>query len=601
MKNKLINPKFSISSKLGIYSKFYNDIYFDKLNGPKETEHVYLNTNNLTKKFQNKQKFVIAEIGFGTGLNFLLTWKLWKENRKTNGSLTYISFENAPLSKKDIERVYKKFKKLDGYSRFLLKNIPERCKSTHRIFIKADNINLILIYDDITSLINFNFKADTWFLDGFSPKKNPLVWTDKLFKQLYNFTNLDGSLSTFSVAGHIRRGLLKAGFKVSKVSGYGNKKEISYAIKKDLISSNQYKFSCEKKIGPVAIIGSGISGASLAYALRKRNIECFIIDKSYKLANGASGNKLALQMPKLTMDDSPYGLLSLEAFLYSRKIARNLNAIPRSDGLVLIPSRDRDIIKFKKLLENNWPLDLLNNNYDKLNFLKFINHIYMKSSGIVDNSKFIQNLIKDVEFISKFDVKKITSKDGLNIIIDKFGNRLKAKTVIWANGFEMTNLSQNLPINPISGQVTYLKANELSSNLKINFSYGHHFSQAFKGYHQIGASFNRNANTCFREIDQNTNINSIPEFLRKNIYYNINESGHRVSVRASTKDRMPFFGDLSSLTGKKSNNIYILGGMGAWGFVYAPFYAELLVTKIINDQLVINSKLKKLLTIERLL
>ena len=601
MKNNLINPKFSISSKLGIYSKSYNDIYFDKLNGPKETEHVYLNTNNLTKKFKNKQKFVIAEIGFGTGLNFLLTWKLWKENRKTNGSLTYISFENAPLSKKDIERVYKKFKKLDGYSSFLLKNIPERCKSTHRIFIKADNINLILIYDDITSLINFNFKADTWFLDGFSPKKNPLVWTDKLFKQLYNFTNLDGSLSTFSVAGHIRRGLLKAGFKVSKVSGYGNKKEISYAIKKDLISSNQYKFSCEKKIGPVAIIGSGISGASLAYALRKRNIECFIIDKSYKLANGASGNKLALQMPKLTMDDSPYGLLSLEAFLYSRKIAKNLNAIPRSDGLILIPSRDRDIIKFKKLLENNWPLDLLNNNYDKLNFLKFINHIYMKSSGIVDNSKFIQNLIKDVEFISKFDVKKITSKDGLNIIIDKFGNRLKAKTVIWANGFEMTNLSQNLPINPISGQVTYLKANELSSNLKINFSYGHHFSQAFKGYHQIGASFNRNANTCFREIDQNTNINSIPEFLRKNIFYNINESGHRVSVRASTKDRMPFFGDLSALTGKKSNNIYILGGMGAWGFVYAPFYAELLVTKIINDQLVINSKLEKLLTIERLL
>ena len=601
MKNNLINPKFSISSKLGIYSKSYNDIYFDKLNGPKETEHVYLNTNNLTKKFKNKQKFVIAEIGFGTGLNFLLTWKLWKENRKTNGSLTYISFENAPLSKKDIEKVYKKFKKLDGYSSFLLKNIPARCKSTHRIFIKADNINLILIYDDITSLINFNFKADTWFLDGFSPKKNPLVWTDKLFKQLYNFTNLDGSLSTFSVAGHIRRGLLKAGFKVSKVSGYGNKKEISYAIKKDLINSNQYKFRCEKKIGPVAIIGSGISGASLAYALRKRNIECFIIDKSYKLANGASGNKLALQMPKLTMDDSPYGLLSLEAFLYSRKIAKNLNAIPRSDGLVLIPSRDRDIIKFKKLLENNWPLDLLNNNYDKLNFLKFINHIHMKSSGIVDNSKFIQNLIKDVEFISKFDVKKITSKDSFNIIIDKFGNRLKAKTVIWANGFEMTNLSQNLPINPISGQVTYLKANELSSNLKINFSYGHHFSQAFKGYHQIGASFNRNANTCFREIDQNTNINSIPEFLRKNIYYNINESGHRVSVRASTKDRMPFFGDLNTLTGKKSNNIYILGGMGAWGFVYAPFYAELLVTKIINDQLVINSKLEKLLTIERLL
>jgi hypothetical protein len=90
--------------------------------------------------------------------------------------------------------------------------------------------------------------------------------------------------------------------------------------------------------------------------------------------------------------------------------------------------------------------------------------------------------------------------------------------VIWANGFEMINLGQNVPIKPISGQVTYLKANKLSSDLKINFSYGHHFSQAFRGYHQIGASFNRNHNTSYKEIDQNANINSIPDFLRKNIF-----------------------------------------------------------------------------------
>ena len=66
------------------------------------------------------------------------------------------------------------------------------------------------------------------------------------------------------------------------------------------------------------------------------------------------------------------------------------------------------------------------------NFLKFINHIYMKSSGIVDNSKFIQNLIKDVEFISKFDVKKITSKDSFNIIIDKFDKSQVKTFSIWA-------------------------------------------------------------------------------------------------------------------------------------------------------------------------
>ena len=74
-----------------------------------------------------------------------------------------------------------------------------------------------------------------------------------------------------------------------------------------------------------------------------------------------------------------------------------------------------------------------------------------------------------------------------------------------------------------------------------------------------------------------------------------------MSVRASTKDRIPFFGSLNSIGNEKSENIYVLGGMGAWGFVYAPYYAELLVRTILGEPLVISDRLKKLLYIERLL
>ena len=59
MKNNLINPKISISSKLGIYSKFYNDIYFDKISGIKESEHVYLNTNKLAEKFKKNKSLLL--------------------------------------------------------------------------------------------------------------------------------------------------------------------------------------------------------------------------------------------------------------------------------------------------------------------------------------------------------------------------------------------------------------------------------------------------------------------------------------------------------------------------------------------------------------
>ena len=604
MKNCLKKSKLSISSKLGVYSKFYNDIYFDKANGMQESEHVYLKTNNLPMKFKKTEIFTIAELGFGTGLNFLLTWQLWLKSRKPHSSLTYISFENAPLSKTELIRVHKLFYNynLSDLSKVFLNKIPQTYQSTHQIFFELGNVKLVLIYDDFLSLSNFNFKADTWYLDGFSPKKNPSAWTEKLFQEIYKHTNWRGSLSTFTVAGYVRRGLQKNGFSVSKTKGIGKKKEILFAVKNEPPDKIKFKSNALNNIGPVAIIGAGISGASLIYALRKRNIECFLIDKASSLSCGASGNKVALQMPKLTLDHSPYGLISLEAFSFSRKLASELNAAPRSNGLILLPSREREIYKFKKLLQNNWPLDLIQVGNYNIEAFKNIDSLHMQSSGIVDNIKFIKNLVRETSFFPKFNVKKIlANKDGLKDIVDDHGNVLRAKTIVWANGYEMLDLNNKIPLIPTSGQVNYIKKSNLTSNLKINFSYGHFISQSFNGYHQIGASFHRDIKTNFKEIDYISNINSIPKFLKSLWNPNDFENKYRVSVRASTKDRMPFFGSLNSIGNQKSENIYVLGGMGAWGFVYAPYYAELLVKTILNEPLVINNRIKKLLHMERLL
>ncbi|MDC1375844.1 tRNA (5-methylaminomethyl-2-thiouridine)(34)-methyltransferase MnmD [bacterium] len=602
MKNNLKKPKLSISSKLGIYSNLYGDIFFDKTDAIKESEHVYIKTNKLASRFKKKSNYTIAELGFGTGLNFLLTWKLWLQIKTSKSTLTYISFESAPLTRIDLLRVHALFKELTHLSKILLKKLPPLYQGTHRISLELGNVNLIIIYDDFLSLTNFNFKVDTWYLDGFSPKKNPHAWSDKLFKEIYRCTNFNGTLSTFTVAGNIRRSLLKNNFTVLKNRGVGNKKEILYASKGKNYNIIKLKSLPLKNIEPVAVIGSGISGASLIYSLRKRNIKCFLIDKSSQLGNGASGNNVALQMPKLTLDESPYGLLSLEAFSYSRMIAKELNSIPRSNGLILLPSREREITKFEKLLNNNWPLELLDNGTSNLQILENINHLYMRSSGIVDNKKFIKNLVGDIEFISKFNVKNIEiTKGGYKNIIDIYGNKLHAKTVIWANGYEMLDLNKKTPITPTSGQVTYLKKTNLTSNLKVNFSYGHFISQAYKGYHQIGASFNRSDNLKYREIDQINNLNSIPYFLKKIFSNNISDLKYRVSVRASTKDRIPFLGTLTSITGKKEKDIFVLGGMGAWGFVYAPFYAEILVQKILNEPMIVNEKIEKLLNLDRLI
>ena len=603
MKNSIQKSSILISSKKGVYSRWYDDIYFDKTDGVKEKEHVYLNANDLANRIKLSDKLCIAELGFGTGLNFILTWRLWKKNRKPNSSLTYISFEKAPLSKKEMTRVYKKFKELNDFSDQLIQKLTDNYKTNRTIYFKSENINLILIYDDFSLLTNFDFKADIWFLDGFAPSKNPEVWDNSYYKNIYNRTNLKGSLSTFTSSGLVRRGLALAGFSVTKVSGFGQKREMLKAIKIEPDIKLKVNLNYENTIGPVAIIGAGISGASLAYAFRKRNIECYIVEKSSNVASGASGNKLALQMPKMTADNSPYGLMSLEAFTFSRNLAKELKAAPRSDGLILLPSRDREIIKFKKLLESGWPNDLIQSYTDKINCFNIDNYIYMRSSGIVDNIKFIKRLIDGVKIFFNFNVTKIKStKNNSKIIHNEQGNVLNAQTVIWANGYNMTDICDKIPIEPVSGQVTFLKSNPQTSKLKLNFSYGQFFSQSFKGYHQIGSSFNRNTNVNFNQIDQNKNLSFIPEFLKQRIINsNVDLNEYRVSVRSSTKDRMPFFCNLNEIKQNKYENEYVLGGMGAWGFVYAPYYAELMVRELLNENPIINSKLDKLLRINRLL
>ena len=603
MKNSIQKSSILISSKKGVYSRWYDDIYFDKTDGVKEKEHVYLNANDLANRIKLSDKLCIAELGFGTGLNFILTWRLWKKNRKPNSSLTYISFEKAPLSKKEMTRVYKKFKELNDFSDQLIQKLTDNYKTNRTIYFKSENINLILIYDDFSLLTNFDFKADIWFLDGFAPSKNPEVWDNSYYKNIYNRTNLKGSLSTFTSSGLVRRGLAQAGFNVTKVSGFGQKREMLKAIKIEPDIKLKVNLNYENTIGPVAIIGAGISGASLAYAFRKRNIECYIVEKSSNVASGASGNKLALQMPKMTADNSPYGLMSLEAFTFSRNLAKELKAAPRSDGLILLPSRDREIIKFKKLLESGWPNDLIQRYTDKINCFNIDNYIYMRSSGIVDNIKFIKRLIDGVKIFFNFNVTKIKStKNNSKIIHNEQGNVLNAQTVIWANGYNITDICDKIPIEPVSGQVTFLKSNPQTSKLKLNFSYGQFFSQSFKGYHQIGSSFNSNTNVNFNQIDQNKNLSFIPEFLKQRIINsNVDLNEYRVSVRSSTKDRMPFFCNLNEIKQNKYENEYVLGGMGAWGFVYAPYYAELMVRELLNENPIINSKLDKLLRINRLL
>ena len=97
MQNKIKKNRILINRKL-IKSLRYNDYYFNTKDGAGESSYVYLKTNKLEERFKVSREFIIAELGFGTGLNFLLTLDLWLKKKSSDSTLHYISFEENPLT-----------------------------------------------------------------------------------------------------------------------------------------------------------------------------------------------------------------------------------------------------------------------------------------------------------------------------------------------------------------------------------------------------------------------------------------------------------------------------------------------------------------------
>jgi tRNA 5-methylaminomethyl-2-thiouridine biosynthesis bifunctional protein len=219
------------------YSTQFEDVYFSTENGLEETDYVFLQGNQLKERWQNAalQTFTIVETGFGTGLNFMCTAKLWLENAPKNAELHFISIEKFPLSLEDIIKTTKMWPTLadisDSFIALYQQRIEDKFKKEKSGFLGNTNIKLTLLINDVSNCINdINCKVDAWFLDGFSPAKNPEMWNQMLFFKMANLANDGCTFATFTASGKVRRGLTEAGFNVTKKAGFGKKREMLIGV-----------------------------------------------------------------------------------------------------------------------------------------------------------------------------------------------------------------------------------------------------------------------------------------------------------------------------------------------------------------------------------
>ncbi len=206
-------------------SAAFGDVYYSDQDGRGETEHVFLAGSGLPERWRGRALFSVGELGFGVGLNLLTLWAAWEADPRRPAALRFASVEAAPPPATAIRRAIGRWPDLAPKAEALLgAGWPPPVGLSER---QLGPIRLSLWVGDVaTTPEAWARPSDAWFLDGFSPAKNPAMWAEATLRGVAARTVPGGTVATYAAAGWVRRNLTSAGFETRRAPGFGRKREM---------------------------------------------------------------------------------------------------------------------------------------------------------------------------------------------------------------------------------------------------------------------------------------------------------------------------------------------------------------------------------------
>lgn len=619
-------------------SASFGDVYYSQDNGRAESRHVFLDGNDLLHRWQHHpaRHFCIAELGFGTGLNFLLTWQAWRELPAPRPDLHYLSLEKHPLTPGDMARALSAWPELAELAQALLLGYPGLLAGQHRLLLQ-DGVRLDLWWEDASvALLDMAGRdqplVDCWYLDGFAPARNETMWSAQIMDTLATLSRPGATFATFTAAGHVRRKLVDAGFTVRKVPGYGRKRECLRGVLAEKgrtsVDSGMSPWDIPQcaadRPGSAVVVGGGLAGCTTAAALAARGIAVTLLERG-ALCSGGSGNDQGILYTRLSRKHSALVDFALQGFRFAATFYRGLfqsgDLIAPADGELCGSFQQSDnAAEMAALREALVGMEELAQVLDAAHASAVLGidqpcaGYWFPGSGWLrpaavcraltarDNIRVIENC-GDISLTQAGD-EWLAATNGATLA--------QASVAIVATGTGTTALPQCswLPLQTIRGQITELPVQPGLSSLRAALCHEGYIAPARAGIHSIGATFDPNdSDSAPRSSDNRDNLAklaaAVPECRAALAALDPAALQGRVGYRCASPDYLPVVGpapehagflrDFGALRknarqaidsrGSYWPGLYLNAAHGSRGLTSTPLAAELLASMICDEPL----------------
>lgn len=570
-----------------IHAPDFGDVYATRSGAWGQAEAVFIAGAGLPQRWQQGRCVRVLETGFGLGVNFLATWASLRSSSR-NARLHYVSLEKHPFTSGDLSAALQlsmasapqaQVTQLRTLAGRLLAQWPPLIAGFHTLELD-EQVTLTLAFGDIVELLpGIAGRFDAIYLDGFAPDRNPQMWSPQVMAQLASLAAPGARLSSWCVAGAVRRALAEAGFAVEKRPGFGGKRDCLAAV-----YPTAEALPVELPTRAI-VIGAGIAGASVARQLVRRGIAVTVLERD-RPACGGSGNPVGIVRPEPGSDTNPITELTAAGTGWlQRWIALHGSAVRHDWCGVLRMARDARKRDRMATQSGVVPADWLQE-VDQVAASELCGSpvpdsgFHLSQAGWVAPPSLVAAMLDapNIEVRSGASVASLAQQaDGWCVTLAD-GTELHGPLVVLATAFDAGLGPVRLSLGCARGQLSQLAARD-DRPLHTVVCRDGYIAPAVDGLHTIGATVQHDDDEAgARRADDAQNFERLQRLLPGFADDASALQSGRVGWRATTQDRVP-------LVGRLADGLYASLGHGARGITCAPLCAEWLAAMICDEPL----------------